>query len=419
MSTTEPRASTGVDVGAAYNPFDQAFLDNPHPVYERIQDDAPVCWSETFESWLVTRYDDVTAAVNNPVFSSRSKSGPMPPIEVLEELERGYPMTRMLYSSDPPEHTRLRALVQEALSPELVASFEPTLRATAHQVVDTFVRAGRADLYHQFVEPYTNHCILDVVGVPREDQAQVWEWHHIWESLFIPGREPEDQRAEARRVVQYQQYYGAMIEDRRANPRRDLVTGLVQARAERWEPLSTGEIVWELLELVGAAGNTTYGMANVLLKLFECPHRWRAHAHDPQVLTAAIEEGMRVESPVLGCARETTEPVEIGGVTLPAGAPVLIAFAAANHDGKVFSDPEQFAPEHGDTAPQVTLGRGPHYCVGARLARLMMGVAAEVLLTRLPSGRFEDGYVPAFYAPFPFLRSVSTLPVVWGTTDAG
>jgi cytochrome P450 len=413
IDSTNTRATD--DAAAAYDPFDQQFLDDPHPVYDRIHNEAPVCWSDAFESWLVTRYDDVASAVNNPVFSSRNKSGPMPPAEVLEELEKGFPMTGMLYGTDPPEHTRLRALVQAAITAELVADFEQPLRATANQVVYRFFYEGEADLYERFVKPYTDFAILDFVGVPREEQPRVWSWHRTWESVFIPGSEPEDQRAGARQVVDYQNYYAAMIESRRAKPRDDLVSALTHAQAEGWEPLSTGEIVWELVELVGAAGNTTYGMANVLLRLLQDGPRWRTLSENPALVPAAVEEGMRVESPVLGCARETTEPVELGGVQLPEGAPVLIAFAAANHDGDAFDDAERFDPRRRGARPQVTLGRGPHYCVGARLAKLMIVVAAQVLGERIPTAHLPDGYVPEFYAPYPFLRSVAALPARWET----
>jgi cytochrome P450 len=413
MSLTTPHETRSSDPGAAYDPFDQQFLDDPHPTYERIHKEAPVCWSDAFESWLVTRYEDVATAVNDPVFSSRNKSGPMPPVEVLEELERGFPMQGMLYGTDPPEHTRLRTFVQAALTAELVAEFEPSLRATANQVVYRFIEDGEVDLYEQFVKPYTNFAILDFLGVPRKDHERVWNWHYTWESLFIPGSEPDDQRAGARRVVDYQNYYAAMIESRRLTPRDDLVTALASARSEEWEPLTTAEIVWELIELVGAAGNTTYGMANVLLKLLQASDWWPTLADNPALLDHAVEEGMRVESPVLGCARETTKPVEVGGVELPAGAPVLIAFAAANHDGAAFSAPEHFDPEREASRPQMTLGRGPHYCVGSRLARLMITIAAQTLSERLPTARLKDGYVPKFYAPFPFLRCVESLPTQW------
>jgi cytochrome P450 len=401
------------ELGDAYNPFDQRFLDEPHRVYGALHREAPVCWSDTFEAYLITRYEDVVRTVNDPAFSSYGNSGPTPPAEVLEELETGCPMTKMLYSTDPPEHTRLRTLIHGALSARLVESFEPAMRSAANRVLDTFAGARRADLYREYVQPLTDAVILDFVGVPREDHEQVWDWHHTWEGLFIPGREPEDQRAQARKVVAYQHYYATLSEGRRANPRDDLVTALVNARADGHEPLTTGEIVWGLIEVVGAAGNTVYAMANVLLKLLESQERWERLRRNRALLPGAVEEGLRVESPVLGIARQTAEPVEIGGTKLPQGTPVLLAYGAANHDEGTFEKPEQFDPQRENVGRQLTLGRGPHYCVGAKLARLMITVAADVLLDRVPSVRFEDRYEPVFYAPFPFLRSVASLPVRW------
>jgi cytochrome P450 len=406
------------ELGDAYNPFDQSFLDAPHHVYRALHHEAPVCWSDHFEAYLITRYEDVVQAVNDPVFSSQGNSGPPAPAGVVEELESGFPFTKMLYSTDPPEHTRLRTLVHAALSGRLAQSFEPSMRSAARDVLDRFAGAGQAELYREYVEPLTAITILDFVGVPREEHEQVWDWHHTWERIFIPGREPEDLRAQARKVVAYQHYYAQLSEARRANPRDDLVTALVHAREDGVEPLTTGEIVWELIEIVGAADNTTYGMANVLLKLLEDPARWEQLRADRTLLSSAVEEGMRIESPVLGIARQTTEAVEIGGTKLPKGAPVLIAYGAANHDERVFADPERFDPHRANAGRQVTLGRGPHYCAGARLARLMIAVAADVLVDRLPSARLEDGYEPAFDAPFPFLRHVASLPVRWNAGSA-
>jgi len=401
-----------VEIAGAYDPFDQGFLDRPQPVYHALHE-APVCWSDIFEAWLVTRYDDIVRVATDPAFSSFSNSGPMPPAEVLDELQSGYPLTKMLYSTDPPEHTRLRTLIYSALS-RLGETFEPAMRSAASGVVDAFVGASRADLYREYVEPLTAVAILDFVGVPREDHERVRGWHHTWERIFIPGREPEDQRAQARTVVAYQQYYAELSERRRAEPREDLVTALVQARADGHEPLTTDEIVWGLIEIVGAADNTTYAMANVLLKLLEDRDRWERLRQDRALLPAAVEEGMRVESPVLGIARQTTRAVEIGGTQLPEGAPVLIAYAAGNHDASTFEDPDRFDPDRENVGRQLTLGRGPHYCAGAKLSRLMIAVAVDVLLDRVPDARLEDGYKAAFYAPFPFLRCVASLPARWG-----
>lgn len=406
---------TTTNVGDKYNPFDPGFLNNAAEVYQELHTEAPVTWSEAFESWVVTRYDDVVQAVTSTDFSSSGKSGPAPPAEVMEELAKGYPMVEMLYSTDPPRHTRLRTLLGAALSAQLTAAFEPTMRADAEGVIDRFADKGEAELYKKYVKPLTSLAILDYVGVPRSDHDQVLHWQRTWEKLFIPGREPEDLRNSTREVVKYQHYLAGQVEQRRDNPREDLFTSMLSARADDLEPLKMNEIVWGLIEIIGAAGNTTYGMANVILHALH-PDNWKQLQADRSLVAQAVEEGMRVESPVLGCARETARDVEIGGVKLPAGAPVLISFAAANLDEGHFHNARNFQLQRDNAARQVTLGRGPHYCVGARLGRLMISVAVEALLDKLPTAHLPEDFQPEFYAPFPFLRCVSALPAQWNTS---
>jgi cytochrome P450 len=427
MTTTDPWTTTGAtaskdtddptaEFGAKYNPFDPGFINDPGQVYQQLHSEAPVCWSDAFQSYVVTRYDDVVNIVDNPKFTSEGKDGPEPPAEVMEELAKGFMLEHMLYSTDPPVHTRLRTLIQSAMPARLLPVLEAKIREKANSVIDTFAADGKVDLYPQYVHPVTDTAILDYIGVPREDQAEVMGWHKTWESLFIPGAEPDELRNSTRNVVGYQHYLHDLVQKRRTDPRDDVATGFARASSERiddYEPLSEGEVVWGLIEVIGAAGNTTYGMANVLFRLLQNQDNWNALLTDRGLLDGAVEEGLRVESPVLGCARETTTEVELGGVKLPAGAPVLISFAAANLDQQAFAEAGEFDLARKNAARQVTLGRGGHYCIGARVGRLMIKTAADVLLDRLPTARFVEGYVPEFYAPFPFLRCVASLPVQW------
>lgn len=420
MTTDAGTTNEPAELGARYNPFDPGFINDPRKVYQQLHADAPVCWSDAFESYVVTRYEDVVNIVDNPKFTSEGKDGPMPPVEVMEELAKGYQLEHMLYSTDPPEHTRLRTLIQSAMPAKLLPVLETKIRQKANSVIDSFATDGKVDLYPQYVHPVTDTAILDYIGVPREDQEKVMGWHKTWERLFIPGAEPDELRQSTRNVVGYQHYLADLVEQRRGEPRDDVATGFATASSEGvedYEPLSDGEVVWGLIEVIGAAGNTTYGMANVLFRLLENPARWEALLADRTLLDGAVEEGLRVESPVLGCSRETTTEVELGGVKLPAGAPVLISFAAANLDQQTFAEAGEFDLTRRNAARQVTLGRGGHYCIGARVGRLMIKVAADVLLDRLPTARFVEGYVPEFYAPFPFLRCVAALPVQWDLVE--
>jgi cytochrome P450 len=399
-------------LGALYNPFDPEFLADPAPVFQRIHDEAPVCYSDLFESWLITRYHDVVKALEGDVLVTRAgKMGPPPPAEVAAELEQGCPETPVLYNSEGPAYVRLRSLVERALSPELIASFEPTARLVANELVERFHDAGSAELVADLATPFADRTILEFVGVRRDDQAQVRAWNDAWATMFIPGEDLESQVAAARGMVACHRYHLKLIEDRRAEPRGDLVTALLDVRDERFEPLADAEIVWELMELTGVASNTGFGLANVLLELLREPARWNAVRTDASLVPAAIDESLRVETPILGSARAAGEELELGGVTIPEGAPVLVAYAAANHDREEFDDPERFDVHRPNSSEQLAMGRGKHSCVGAGLARMQIRVAIEVLGRRIPDLRLEDDFVPEFQAPFPFLRSVARLPV--------
>ena len=401
-------------LGALYNPFDPEFLEDPRPVFRRLHDEAPVCYSDLFESWLITRYHDVVTALDGDALVTRAgKMGPPPPAEVVAALEQGCPETPLLYNSEGPAYVRLRALVEQAFSPQLIASFEPRARSVADELVDAFRGTGSADLVSDLAKPFADRTILEFVGVRRDDQAQIRAWNDAWATMFIPGQDLESQLTAARGMVACQRYHLQLIAERRAEPRSDLVTALVEARDERFEPLEDAEIVWELMELTGVASNTGFGLANVLLELLREPARWSAVRADPQLIPAAIEESLRVETPILGSARAAGEELRLGGVTVPEGAPVLVAYAAANHDRQEFDDPGEFDLERPNASRQLAMGRGKHSCVGASLARMQIRVAIEVLGERMPDLRLEDGFAPEFEAPFPFLRSVARLPVLW------
>lgn len=399
-------------IGGQYNPFDPAFLEDPQPVYARLHREAPVCYSDLFESWLITRYADLVDALDRDVLRARSgKMGPAPPDEVTAEMAKGCPRAEVLYDSDGPEYARLRTLVDAALSSQLVASLEPIARAVAVELVDA-LGSGGADLISDLVEPFADRTILDFMGVPQADHGRVRTWNHDSMTMFIPGNDVASQIAAARGVVAYQRYNLELIAARRSEPRGDIVTALAQARVDGLEPLSDVEIVWELIELTGVAGNTASGLGNVLLQLLSAPERWDALGDHPGLVPTAIEEALRVECPVLGSAREARETLEIGGVTVPAGAPVLLAYAAANHDADEFAAPDSFDPSRPNVEHHLTMGRGNHSCVGAPVARMQMRVAIEELSQRLPRLRLADGFEPEFTAPFPFLRTVQRLPVL-------
>jgi cytochrome P450 len=397
---------------ALYNPFDPGFMADPHPVFERLHHESPVCYSELFDSWLITRYDDVVGALDRGVLRARSgKMGPPPADAVAAELAKGCPASPVLYDSDGPDYARRRALVEAALSPRVIASLEPVARAVASELVRALAAGDDAELVADVVTPFADRTILDFIGVPQAHHAEVRAWNYDSMTMFIPGKDLASQIAAARGVVAYQRYNLDLIAARRADPRDDITTALAQTRVDGIEPLSDVEIVWELMELTGVASNTRFGLANVLLELLHEPRRWQALHADPGLIPAAVGEGLRVKCPILGAAREAGETLKIGGATIPAGAPILAAYAAANHDRDEFDNPERFDASRPNAGNQLSMGHGDHSCVGAPVALMQLRVAVEVLGELLPGLRLEDGFEPEYTAPFPFLRTVARLPV--------
>jgi len=326
-------------------------------------------------------------------------------------MAKGCPHAKVLYDSDGPEYARKRGLVDAALSARLIASLEPVARTIADELVDVIASRDAAELVEDVVGPFAERTILDFVGVPRADHARVHAWNDDSMTMFIPGKDVATQIAAARGMVEYQRYNLDLIAARRADPRDDITTALAQARVDGVEPLTDVELVWELIELTGVAGNTRHGLGNVLLQLLHRPERWEALRADPSLIPVAIEEALRVDTPLIGCAREAAGTLELAGETIPAGAPVLVAYAAANHDSGQFEDPERFDPGRPNALTQLSMGRGNHSCVGARVARMQLRVAIEALAERLPGLRLEDGFQAEYTAPFPFMRTVARLPV--------
>lgn len=415
-----------------YDPFDPQSTIDPYPAWAALRRTTPVyrspmgsdAWMVSDEEdagavFLVTRHADVSYILEHPeIFTSGHKTGPEPPPEVFEELAAGLPLSTTLYNTDPPAHTRLRGLVQASLSPQRVAGNETGTRHIANSLVDG-LPDGEAELLEQYIKPLADTALLDFIGIPQADHARVAALNKLWEELFIPGKPPEELRESARQIVEYQRYYQRAVDDRRARPRGDLLTGLAQATIGDGDRLTMAEIAWCLMELIGAGvANTADGLANVLLVLLRDPELWRAVHADRSLLGPAIEEGLRIEGPVQWLPRNTAEDVELSGVHIPAGSTVMLLYQAANRDPEVFAHPERFELNRSGVAKHVAYGRGIHYCVGASWSRMAIRVGIETLMDRLPGLALRPDYQPEFYLPIPVLRCVARLPVTWTALSA-
>ncbi len=399
-----------------FDRFTAENLDDPYPLYQRLRDEQPVYYAEEFDVWVVSRYDDVRRVLMDPTrFSSafRIRTPPVPAPGVPAILAEGHPEVPALLNEDPPAHRRTRDLVATAFSARRIAGLRPRVTELVSELLAAIEPSGRADLVAEFATPLPLRVLCELVGLPAGDAARIRSWMEQLARLTAYGATADEQRAAARESVEFERYLAAAVADRRAAGRDDLLTDLVRARAGGAAPLTDTEIVSLLISLVFAGHETTANLiAAALVLLLHRPQLWAAAGEDPELVSAVVEETLRIDAPVQGAYRRAVFDVLISGVTIPAGAQVFALFASANRDGAAFDRPDEFDPGRPDKERHLAFGRGIHVCLGAALARMEAETALRQLRERLPGLRLDPG-VRIPYVPNLMHRGPKTLPASW------
>jgi cytochrome P450 len=391
------------------NPLDPAFRRDPYPAYERGRRESPVLLHTGLPLRVasVFRYEDCQAILRDPeqwssVFPLRQvlgDAGDVPPPSML--------------GSDPPEHTRLRSLVNKAFTPRIVQRLEPRVRALAAELLDAALEAGEVDLVEALTYPLPVVVIAEIIGIPAEDRGRFKRWSdEAIASLglvFFGGMDPQRIARQRHLFDEMRAYFVPLAEERKRRPREDLLTGLVLAEHEG-SKLSHDEML-SMLVLLLVAGNetTTTLIGNAALELLAHPDAEKRLRDDPGLLPGAIDEVLRFASPVQFDPRRAQRAVELHGVAIEPDDFVLCWLGSANRDERVFERPDVFDVGREKNA-HLAFGFGPHYCVGANLARLEARVAIGELLAR--TRRFErsgDEALPLH--PSPVFRAVTRLPL--------
>ncbi len=402
-----------------YNPFTPPHLDNPYPFYARARKETPVFYSPVLNMWIVTRYDDICTVIKDPVHFSSKNCIQMPsdlPPEV-QKILQDFHLDLPLINHDPPLHTRLRSALNKPFSRQSIAVMEPRIRGIAHELVDTFVRDGRADLITQFAYPLSMMVIIALFGAPRKDIQLFKQWLDDW-AMLMWGNVPLEQQVKcAHGYVAFQNYVAAMLEKRRQIPQDDMTTKLLKVFQEDEYLLSTPEIASMVMAfLFSGYESTTKFIANVLLVLLHHPDQLRAIQEEPHLTVNVIEETLRIDPSLQGLFRTTTEAVELGGVLLPPGARLQLMFASANRDETRFPNPDRFDITRANLEEHCGFGWGIHLCLGASLVRLQSQIALEVLTQRLPSLRFQPDFAVQ-YEPSIVLRGPKHLLLEWDQVE--
>ena len=384
-------------------------LYHPSPELHELRETQPVIqvsMPDGKTAWLVTRYADVRQVLIDPRFSRAAASGPDAPQVGLGQLA-----TESLMGMDPPEHTRIRRLVASAFTARRVEELRPRVAKLVDELLDGVVRLPPpVDLVENFSFPLPVQVICELLGVPAQDRHTF----HSWSDAMMGDIDRDPAQMEAA-FTAMGQYLGGLIAAKRAEPADDLMTALIAARDER-DRLSERELVTLCIGLLVGGHETTANQINMfLLTLLHHPEELARLRAEPESVPQAVEELMRftqLGEAAAGMPRITTEPVELSGVTIPAGAAVLPAMGAANRDPRSFPDPDRLDLTR-VVNQHLSFGAGVHHCLGAQLARMELQEALRGLLRRIPTVqvlvpdselRFKQGMI---------VRSLETLPVVW------
>ena len=349
--------------------------------------------------FFVYRYDDILDVLRDGETYSSGQ---------IIELIMGDVMGRhIMLGMDDPEHRRYRALVSTAFGPKAIARWQAQLiDPIASDLIDRFAGRGHAELVREFTFPYPTQVIAGMLGLPRADYQRFQRWSIAILSVFTK------RAAAIAASEQVKEYLARILDDRRREPRDDLISDLAQAELDG-ERLSDEEIYSFLRLLLPAGVETTYrSTGNLLFSLLSRPDQLEAVRADRSLIPQAIEETVRYEAPLLNITRIATRDTVLGGVPIPAGSTLMTMLAAANRDESRWNDPDHYDIFRA-VRPSVAWGQGPHICLGMHLARVEMRVALNLLLDRLPGLRLDpDGDDPHIRGQV--FRSPTSLPVLFG-----
>ncbi len=370
------------------------FQTDPQRVYEQLRAAGAVHHLPRHGWYLVTHAASAREVLRDSErFSSRVHKHTDPPTEVAEEVARirsqGWPYVPALGTNDPPDHTRLRRLVQRGFTARSLAWMEPLVRQTAEELAAALPDGAEVDFLTAFAEPLPVWAISRVLGLPESRRDDIRRWS-VAAAASIGGMpDPQAWIDNERTLLHYQQTMAAEIEDVRRTPREGLLTTLVQAAdapAPGEEPIPLAQLLTLLRELVIAGNETSGKLITEIARLLDTrPGEWDRVRADPARAKPIVEEALRWASPSQTAFRRATLDTELAGVEIPAGAVLVVSFASANRDQNVFDDAADFDPDRDGLGQHLAFGLGMHACIGNPLARMEGVIATQVLADQVES----------------------------------
>ena len=391
----------------SFNPLDSDFVADPYPTYHRLRREDPVHLSP-LGFWVLTRYEDVVAILRD---GRAAKEAIQEVVAAKLGIQASARTALSMLDRDPPDHTRLRALVSKAFTPRVVERLRPHIQEIVDGLLDGVECRGTMDLIEEFAYPLPVIVICEMLGVPIADHERFKGWGldiaRGLDSVLLPPDSPVRERALAARGG-LAAYFRELIAERRTSPRDDLLSALIAAE-EAGDSLSEEELLSTCILLLIAGHETTVNLiGNGTLALLRHPDQLRRLRETPALITTAVEELLRFDGPVQRTARVPNADITVGGRTIKEGELVMPFLAAADRDPAQFPDPDRL--DLGRTENRhIAFGWGIHFCLGAPLARVEGQIAINTLVQRFP--KLALATAAPEYRPSLTLRGLARLPV--------
>jgi cytochrome P450 len=403
---------------------DPHVLASPNPYYRALREKEPVHYDEQFGVWVVSRYADIQAILQDAVTFSQEMGwnrqfarGHIDEFKSILIRDGGgwYPEVLLL---DPPKHTRIRKLLEKALAARRVKDMEPRIRALIAEQIESFADRGEADGVADFAVPLTINVICQQLGFPQgEETKDIAIWARAYAGMVHGTKTREEMLESAALICKLQNFIIDRVNERKEARQEDMISDLIYARLEEDDDaqLDFGETVALTRGLFNAGNDTTARSLSSILYIIATQPEIAAQLQqviaDDAKLGRFIEEILRIYPSVRGLFRNTTRAVEIAGTRIPEGANIMLLYASGNDDPDVFPCPRHFDPSRNNVARHLSFGGGIHHCAGISLARMELRLAVREVMTRLKDIELAVPQSEIRFAPFPTIMSIESLPL--------
>ena len=394
--------------------MDPKVIENPFDFYVAARREAPVYKLPGTDIFFISRHEDVRDVLKqvnrfSSDFGARLNSPPKNP-EAAAVYASGYDAVDTLLTADPPRHRVYRNLVSKVFSNQRVEGMTDYITNMATELIDSFIDDGEVDLLHRFCVPLSMSIIADQLGVPRKDIGLFKKFSDAFASRL--GQFANQELEDARLIVAFQHYFADIIEKRRSDPQDNIISDLVHAKIDAGRYLTTAEML-SILQQILVAGNETSAaaIAGGVYSLAQDHLQLKMLQNDPSLIANAVEEILRLEAPSAGLWRVAKRDTELHGVQIPKDSMILVRFASANRDERVFEGGERMDICRHNAGENLTFGRGVHFCPGAQLARKEIAVAFQQLLARTTNWHLVEGKNSGLHWPNLLLRGLLELNI--------